>query len=568
MDRDQMLWQLGVTLPALPPKLEDSHAPPGSRPSDPNNPEGNWTDDAAHTITRSGNGLWNNYDDHPDGLFPGPEAWRVGDYTPIDLLALRERKGGRGHGRAHMRRIDSPEEWWLLKRPEIKQNVETLMWGVIPKNTPKVTFTVVETTGGTGAGQTPYVQKAITGAIDTSGYPEVRNVPTLTGILRIPANHTGPVPVIVTFSNSPDAWLARVAPYGWGVLAYNSNTLQPDFAFANGTFDTGGTFLTSYLIGLVNKGNWRKPSDWGTLAAWSWGISRFIDYFETDPDVDATKIGVTGHSRYGKATLVAMAYEPRLAIGYPSCGGSLGTKMNRRHWGQDLENSAWDQEYHWMAGAFMNWMGELEPGRYLPRKIEKLPVDAHSLLSLVAPRPVFLNGGTQDSWTDPYGMFLTTVEASPVYELLGGKGMIMPDEKPQVNVAYSEGDLGFRYHDGGHTDALDAPAFLEFAKRYFDNHAPQISAGQKFTAYTQWPWARIGEVSVTDADNQPVGNWQITGGSGAWIFQVDRDTGELSVRRHADLDDRSYRLELSASDGITSAHGAVTIDVKGRKRRH
>jgi hypothetical protein len=256
---------------------------------------------------------------------------------------------------------------------------------------------------------------------------------------------------------SIDTYWGYCAPNGWGACVFNSSALQPD----------NGAGLTSYLIGLCNQGNWRKPTDWGALAAWSWGISRLIDYFSTDSSVDAGKIGVTGHSRYGKAALVAMAYEPRLAIAFPSCAGSLGTKMNRRHWGQDLESSSWDREYHWVAGNFFKWMGPLNAGSYLPRRIERCPVDAHSLLSLCAPRPVFINGGTQDTWTDPYGMYLTGVGASPVYRLLGKSGLVIPDAKPQVDVGYLSGDIAFRYHSGGHTDAPDWPAFFQFAVRYF-----------------------------------------------------------------------------------------------------
>ncbi|GGF19446.1 hypothetical protein GCM10011383_33780 [Hymenobacter cavernae] len=447
-DRDQMVWQLGITFPTLPPKMQDPNKPTGAYPSNPADPEGNWTNAAGHTITRSGFGLWNNYDDKPTGFLPGPEAWRVGDYTPIDLLVM---KNGR--------RITTSDQWWTQRRPEIMKDVKEQMWGVIPADSvlPGVTFAAVTTTGGTGSGA--YVQKAITGTIDISRYPQVRNRPVLSATLRLPFNATGPVPVIIVFGGNINTYWNYVAPYGWGICIYNNTQLQPDF--------NGGAGLTSYLIGLVNKGKWRKPSDWGALAAWSWGVSRLIDYFERDPAINASKIGLTGHSRYGKATLVAMAYEPRLALAFPSCGGSLGTKMNRRHWGQDVENSGWDQEYHWMAGAFFKWHGPKTPGTYLPRKIEDCPVDAHSLLSLCAPRPVFMNGGTQDSWPDPYGIYLTGVGASPVYTLLGGAGLVMQDPKPIIDKGYITGDIGYRYHTGGHTDAPDWPAFLEFGRKYF-----------------------------------------------------------------------------------------------------
>ncbi len=450
-DRDQMAWQLGITFPELPPKLEDPNAPAGAYPRDANNPEGDWTDSlgTGNTITRTSWGLWNNYSDRWYGFHPGPDSARLGDYPPIDLLKMRDS--------AYV--ISTVDDWWNLRRPEILKDVQEQMWGVIPDDTilPAVTWSVVTTTGGSGAAA--YIQKVITGTIDISRYPSVRDVPTISATLRVPANAAGPVPVMIVFWSGIDTYWNYAYPQGWGACAFNNEALQPD----------NGSGLSSYLIGLCNKGNWRTPEQWGTLAAWSWGVSKLIDYFETDPDIDATKIGITGHSRYGKATLVAMAYEPRLFIAFPSDAGSLGTKMNRRHYGQNLENSVWDQEYHWMAGNFMKWGGEKIPGQYMPRKIEDCPVDAHSLLSLCAPRPVFINGGTQSTWTDPYGMYLTTVGATPVYELLGVDGIIMNDPKPVVDKGYIEGTLAYRYHEGGHTDAPDWPAFWQFASKYVKN---------------------------------------------------------------------------------------------------
>jgi hypothetical protein len=446
MDRDQMMWQLGLSFPALPPKLQDPNAPPSSWPSNASDPEGNWTDGAGHTITRSGYGLWSNYDDVTQGFFPGPESLRVGSYSPINLLRMND-------GTV----ITTPDQWWTMRRPEVFNDVQNQLWGVIPPNSilPAVSWSVVTSSGGSGS--SAYIQKVITGTIDISRYPAVRNRPSISATLRTPVNAAGRVPVMVVIGAfSTDTYWNYCYPNGWGVCTFSPGALQPD----------NGAGLSSYLIGLVNQGNWRKPNDWGTLGAWSWGVSRLLDYFGTDASVDTTRVGVTGHSRFGKAALVAMAYEPRLAIAFPSCGGSLGTKMNRRHWGQNLENSGWDQEYHWVAGNFFKWMGPLNAGTYMPRKIELCPVDAHSLLSLCAPRPVFLNGGTQDSWTDPYGIYLTGVGATPVYELLGKQGLIMPNAKPQVNIGYISGDIAYRYHNGGHTDAPDWPAFFQFDTKY------------------------------------------------------------------------------------------------------
>lgn len=479
MDRDQMLWQLGIRFLELPPKLEDPHAPYDAYPRDPDNPEGDWTDSKPwgnNTITRSAWGLWNNYDDRSDGFYPGPDSAKVGNYTPINLLEMNDGSI-----------ITTAEEWWNDRRPEIKKDVEEQMWGVIPPEANSLDISwEVNTTYGERNG-IAYKQKAITGNINVSSYPQVRNIPKITATLRVPANTKGYVPVMIVynwgglFGSSLDRYWDYVQPEGWGVVEFNINDLQPDFVFDFSTFSirTGGDYLTSYLIGLVNKGEWRKPTDWGTLAAWSWGVSRLIDYLETDPDVDNTQIGITGHSRFGKAALVTVAYEPRIAIAFPSESGSLGAKMNRRHWGQNLENSGWDQEYHWMAGNFFKWMGPLYPGEYMPRKVENLPVDAHSLLSLAAPRPVFINGGNNDTWVDPYGEYLTTVGATPVYELLGKKGIVMNDPKPQLEKGYIEGDLAYRYHDGGHTDAPDWPDFLRFANKYIE------VAGQ--TTVTLWP---------------------------------------------------------------------------------
>jgi hypothetical protein len=499
MDRDQMLWQLGISLPDLPPRATDPNAPGYSYPSDPDNPEGNWRDNYGNTIIRSIFGLWNNYDDYSSGYFPGPDSLRVGHYTPINLLQMK------GTGRI----ISTPEEWWKLRRPEILRDVQHEVWGTLPGDSilPSVSWTTEISNGGRGPAA--YIQKTITGTIDVSRYPQVRDVPKITAVLRTPAVAADLVPVMVVIGMGLDRYWEKCWPEGWGVCIFNPGDLQPD----------NGEGLTSYLVGLCNRGNWRKPGDWGVLAAWGWGISRLVDYFETDPQVDAGRIGVTGHSRFGKATLVTMAYDERIFIGFPSDAGSLGTKMNRRHWGQDVENSGWDREYHWTAGNFFKWMGPLHEGQYLPRKLENMPVDAHSLLSLCAPRPVFMNCGNHSTWTDPYGIYLTALGASPVYELLGHRGVIMNDPKPRLETGYIDGDIGYRYHDGGHTNEPDWPDFWNFARKYTDMPVLWLSptelafdSGSGGTGTfvvnsdTKWsiecgtPWVRISKLAGTGTD--------------------------------------------------------------------
>ncbi|HSU31391.1 MAG TPA: hypothetical protein VLJ11_09155, partial [Bryobacteraceae bacterium] len=209
----------------------------------------------------------------------------------------------------------------------------------------------------------------------------------------------------------------------------------------------------------------RKLDDWGTLRAWGWGASRALDYFETDKAVDAKRVGIEGHSRYGKAALVTMAYDPRFAIAYVSSSGEGGAKLNRRDFGERLENVAAPNEYHWMAGNFLKYAG--------PLTANDLPVDAHELIALCAPRPVFIGAGATkgDGWADAKGMFLAEVAAGPVYQLLGKKGL-GTSTWPPIETPLIDGDLGFRQHSGGHTPAPNWPTFLAFAERYLRGPEP------------------------------------------------------------------------------------------------
>lgn len=180
MDRDQMLDQLGIKLPQLPLKLQDQNAPKGAFPVSKANPEGNWTDSSRNTITRSSFGLWNNYSDKSSGFFPGPDSARVGDYTPIDLLKMKKGKV-----------ITTADEWWSKRRPEIMKDIQEQLYGKIPPENilPKVTWSVKTSSGGKG--NSAYIQKEITGTIDISRYPQVRNKPVILATLRTPANGVG-----------------------------------------------------------------------------------------------------------------------------------------------------------------------------------------------------------------------------------------------------------------------------------------------------------------------------------------------------------------------------------------
>jgi hypothetical protein len=356
-------------------------------------------------------------------------------------------------------KVTSAKAWWSKRRPEIVEDFDVEIYGRQPKNIPKVTWEVLSATNETYAG-IPVITKKLVGHVDNSIYPQVSVDIQLT--LATPANAKGPVPVIMEFGFVWPSWFpARTPPpgptwqqqaleKGWGYAIIIPVSIQPD----------NGAGLTEGIIGLVNKGQARKLDDWGALRAWAWGASRALDYFETDKAVDAKRVGIEGHSRFGKATAVTMAYDPRFAIAYVSSCGEGGAKINRRNFGEIIENVAGAGEYHWMAGNFIKYAGPLNGG--------DLPVDGHHLLALCAPRPVFMGTGDKgDEWVDAKGQFLAAVLAGPVYKLLG-KRDLGTTEFPALETALVDGDLAFRQHSGGHTPGPNWPTFLAFASRYFE----------------------------------------------------------------------------------------------------
>jgi len=336
--------------------------------------------------------------------------------------------------------------WWNERRPEILHAFETEIYGRIPVDAPKVTWTVssVDTSGTEGA-----TVKKVVGQVDNSGWPAASAHIDLT--LYIPKGATGPVPVIVEDVSGNASVPARdpsglplILAKGWGCATASTYTVQAD----------SGAGFTTGVIGIVNHGQPRQPDQWGALAAWSWGLSRAIDYLETDKDVDAKRLGIEGHSRWGKTALLAAALEPRWSIVYASCSGEGGAKPSVRYWGETVDDICGNAEYHWMAGNYLKYA----------KHWNNLPVDSPDLISLVAPRPVFIGCGSTDQWADPHGQFLAVVAAGPVWKLLGKKD-VGTDTQPGADVALVSGDIAYRMHNGGHTDALDFPAFLEFAAR-------------------------------------------------------------------------------------------------------
>ena len=380
------------------------------------------------------------------------------------------------------RRVTTAAAWWTRRRPEIVAAFDREILGETPRHLPKVTWTVVKTTPEHLDGM-DVIAKHIVGHVDNSIDPDISvNIDLL---LVTPGHAAGPVPVMVELAlgsefqtalagpaaGIPDKWAVPWQPVlrrGWGFAVLSAMSYQAD----------SGEGLTSGIIGLMNHGQPRAPEDWGVLKAWAWGASRALDYLETDKAVNAKEVGLEGHSRLGKAALVAMAYDPRFAIVYSSSSGEGGAKLYRHIFGEPLTSLTSVSLYHWFDGNFLRYGG--------PKNAGDLPVDAHELIALCAPRPVFIGGGADvgdgyanpkgDAWADTKGMFLAEVAAGPVFRLLGAKGL-ETTVYPPVGTTLIEGDLGFRQHPYGHTPKPNWPYFLDFASHYV--HAPGHAAPVK-----------------------------------------------------------------------------------------
>lgn len=363
------------------------------------------------------------------------------------------------------RKVKSAKTWWTKRRPELVESFDREIYGRMPANTPKVKWELMYKTDSTINGLACTVKNLI-GRVDNSIYPSIQVNIQLAVVT--PAAKISPVPLMMEFGfvfppgfrlPAPPAtavvepgWQEQLLRQGWGYAILVPTSFQED----------NGAGLTRGIIGLVNKGQPRKPDDWGTLRAWAWGASRALDYFETDPAVDSKRIGIEGLSRYGKAAIVAMAYESRFAIGFIGSSGAGGTKILRRTLGEQIENLASSGEYHWFAGNFIKYISQLTAA--------DLPVDAHELIALCAPRPVFISSGSpqvEGQWVDAKGMFLGGAHAGKVYELLGKKGLGTMDFPP-IETALTDGEIAFRQHKGGHTTGPNWAYFIPFARRYFE----------------------------------------------------------------------------------------------------
>jgi hypothetical protein len=309
-----------------------------------------------------------------------------------------------------------------------------------------------------------------------------------------------------------------------------------------------------------------------------------IDYFETDPTVDATRVGLQGHSRFGEATLIAAGYDDRIGAAYPSCAGALGTSWARRAWTGNLEFVCGsDTGYHRVAGNAMRYAGEVRPGSYWPRKVEQLPVDAQAVLALIAPRVVLINGGCDtptgggDAGHGPPDSAGTT--AGRVWAHLGWPGQLVPagtastdgpaHAAPSAGAAFIDGTIGWCRHAEGRAVTPDWPAFMRLTARHFDSHRPVVAPAQRFVL-GHGPANVVGTAQATDAGapGATPANWQITGGTGAGRFTINQDTGRITIPhpQRLDLVHRTrYTLTVVADNRrLTSRPEVITITVPDR----
>jgi len=403
--------------------------------------------------------------------------------------------------------VTTARQWWDQRRPQIVETFEREVYGRIPADVPGVTWR-------TGASEMEFIAfrrmtaTQLIGHVDNSGYPEISV--DMKAMLILPADVKGPVPVLImfapakfpapmqpqgddlakinaalkadlvardpslagVFANYPAYDIATAAPWpplpgtgpdervqqlisdGWGVVLLDTASIQAD----------NGAGLTRGIIGLTNHGQPRKPDDWGALRAWGWGASRVLDYLQTRPEVDAKHVGVEGVSRWGKAALVATAFDPRFSMVLAGSSGEGGAKPHRRNFGEAVESLTGTGEYHWMAGNFLKYGGPLTPN--------DLPVESHELIALCAPRLVFISYGVPSAgdakWLDQQGSYMATVAAGKVWRLLGAKDLGIGDDyrhaaMPPVLSGLTDGQLAWRQHDGGHTDAPNMASFIRWA---------------------------------------------------------------------------------------------------------
>jgi hypothetical protein len=386
---------------------------------------------------------------------------KVGSYTLPGPLTLSNGKP-----------VRDAKTWTEKRRPEIVRLFEENEYGRSPGRPKAMTFDIFDKGTPTFDGKAVRRQVTIYFSADKNG-------PKVDLLLYLPADARKPVPLLLNIGFSANSSTVddpgvkpgevwgrdkkrvpapktgighlNVAPFlaaGFGVATMYYGDIDPDFL--------GG--IPNGVRSLYLKPGQTEPAPdaWGSIGAWAWGLSRAMDYLETDQGVDARRVAIFGISRLGKTVMWAGAHDTRFAMVIASCSGEGGAALSRRNYGETIAHLVAPTRYPYQFCA--NYQKYAE-------HVDQLPVDAHMLVALMAPRPVFLQTGDQDYWSDPKGEFLAAVAAEPVFKLFGKQGLgtdqMPPAGQPIMN------DIGYLMHSGGHgARPEDYGQFLKFMQMH------------------------------------------------------------------------------------------------------
>lgn len=378
-------------------------------------------------------------------------------------------------------RIATPELWMKKRRPEILELFRTHVYGRTPIDRPDgMSFEVFDLDREALEGKATRKQVEI----NFTGSPEG---PIMDLLIYLPNGPPRPLPIFLmlnfngnhTFYDDPTIRIRRRSTRvfnnpkerdffssersrGWGGLPQLvEKTLARGYGFATACYhDIDPDFHDGFKNGVHGAfdkpfGKERPPDAWGSIGAWAWGLSRAMDYLEDDEEVDGKRVVIVGHSRLGKTALWAGAQDERFAVVISNNSGCGGAALSRRKFGETVKliNTVFP---HWFCENFKRY-NDLE---------EKLPVDQHMLIALIAPRPVYVASADEDLWADPRGEFLATKAANPVYRLLGKDGLPV-EEMPPLNHPVL-GTIGYHIRSGGHgLNLYDWERYMDFADKHF-----------------------------------------------------------------------------------------------------